>query len=147
MTNVSLGPLRLIFSLQVAFVQDNFHLKNPIDRFRFFFELHNLPSALPFDPELSGDSASGRRDKLKQQVYGANLTGFTGTGTGTGSKRKRTESQSNNPPGKRSQTFGDRGTVRRLSDAGYQVLQEVEVPGWTLLNPVRFSWFYFVTQH
>jgi hypothetical protein len=126
-TNVSRRTLQLNFSLQIAYVQDDFHVKNPIDRFRFFFELHNLPSALPFNRDLFNVIASNRYAGLKIQVSDAHLTGYTGT------KRKRTGSQSNNSRGKRSQPFGDQGTVRRLSDAGYQVLQEV--------NPVRSSCF------
>jgi hypothetical protein len=137
-TNVSHAPLQLIFSLQIAYIQEDFLVKNPIDRFRFFFELHNLPSALPFNPDLFGTIASNRYAKLKRQVNKANFNGYilteTRTGTVTGSG-----SQSNNSRGKRSQPFRDRATVRMLSNAGYQVLQEV--------NRVRSSWFYFVAQH
>ena len=56
---------------------------------------------------------------MEQQVRGAKLDEFT-AGSGNG----------------RSAPFGDASTLRRLSIAGYQVLQEPDIPDWVLFRPV-----------
>jgi hypothetical protein len=96
-----------------------FSIRTPRHKFELFFELHNLPSALPYDAELS--NASSHLHQLKEQVHNAKLEEFT-------------EAKALRP-------HDDPTTVRRLSDAGYQVVRELKVQGWIPLNPVRSSSF------
>jgi hypothetical protein len=63
-------PWRLNVFGQIAYFHDNFPLEVPLDAFRFFFELHNLPSALPSDPDLRG--AHSHLLQMEHQVRGWN---------------------------------------------------------------------------
>src|SRR5258706_14315929 len=105
---------------QIAYDQDNFPLSILLEPFRFFFDLHNLPSALPSDPDLRG--AHSRILQMEQQVRGAKLEGFTTKKTGKrgGSKNVASNASSGNS---RSAPFGDATTLRRLSNARYQIVQ------------------------
>ena len=108
---------------------DHFDLNTPSGAFKFFFELHNLPSALPHDDEFS--KARSHLDALMQQVDRKGLSGFT-------MPSKRPKTKSNAPPGNsNSNIFDNPSTAQQVSSAGYQLLPEVPEEGWTLLNPVR----------
>src|SRR5258706_987677 len=118
---------------QIAYDQDNFPLSIPLEAFRFVFELHNLPSALPSDPDLRG--AHSRLLQMEQQVRGAKLEGFTTKKTGKrgGSNNVDSNASSGNS---RSAPFGDATTLRRLSNAGHEVVQVPDIPDWVPLRPV-----------
>ena len=119
---------------QIGYEQDNFPLESPLDAFRFFFELHNLPSVFPFDPDLCG--AYDCLIQMEEQVRRAKLGGFT-----TGMKTEKRGGSNNTDPSARSRNgssapFGDASTLRRLSNAGYQVLQAPDTGDWVPLRPV-----------
>ena len=126
----------MVLYIQVEYVKDSFDLQTPVEAFKFFFELHNLLSALPFDTELP--RIVTHLSSLREQVHNAGLRGFTTAKKDN--KRKRDDPEpSGPPPGDNTHGFGNHSTIQRLSDAGYKVLPEQEAPGWTLLNPVRSS--------
>ena len=118
---------------QIGYEQDNFPLDSPLDAFRFYFELHNLPSVFPSDTNLRG--AHRRLLKMEQQVTGEHLEGFTGRKTAKhdGSNNTGRSAKSGNG---RSAPFGDASILRRLSNAGYQVLQAPDTGDWVPLRPV-----------
>lgn len=118
---------------QIGYEQDNFLLETPLDMFRFFFELHNLPSVLPSDPDLRG--AYSRLLHMEQQVRAAKLEGFTARKTGKRDGPNNTDESARSGNG-RSAPFGDASTLRRLSNAGYQVLQAPDTGDWVPLRPV-----------
>lgn len=106
-----------------------FDLTLPIDRFKFFFELHNLPSAFPSDEELK--SASSFLGAIDQRIRTANYPSLTSV-----KKAKRDESKSKGaPPGDNASHSYNPTTVRKLSDAGYQVIQAP-------LYPVRYYFLF-----
>ena len=110
---------------------DEFNLNTPSGEFRFFFELHNLPSALPRDDELS--EAKTHLDALKEEVDRKGLGGFT---TQPSKPSKRPKTNSNAPPNN-DNIFDNTSTAQQVSSAGYQLLPDEPVEGWTPLNPVR----------
>jgi len=126
---------QIYYILQIKYVKDEFDLKNPTDAFRFFFELHNLSSALPRDDQLS--DAAAKLSALFNQVKDAKMPHFTSTPT---KKRKVGEAEldnSNAPP--EDSTWGGSNTslARGLSKLRIRLDSEEEYPGWTILNPVR----------
>ena len=108
---------------------DDFDLKTPSVACKFFFELHNLPSALPLDGELS--KAKSYLDSLRKQVADNELPGFTGR------TPKTRKTNSNATPGNNQNPFHNISTAQLVSSAGYELLPEVPVKDWTPLNPVR----------
>ena len=122
--------------LQIAYIKDEFNLKIPTDAFRFFFELHNLPSALPRDAQLSG--ANSKLDTLRQEVINSGLPDFTPKRT---TKRKTDDAgfdNSNGPQVDSALGGGDPSLARELSNLGIRLDSEEKCPEWTPLNPVRF---------
>ena len=115
---------------QIGYEQDNFPLESPLDAFRFFFELHNLPSVFPSVSNLRG--AHRRLLEMSHQVRRAILEEFT-AGKRDGSNNTDSSARSGNG---RSGPFGDASTLRRLSNAGYQVLQAPDTGDWVPLRPV-----------
>jgi len=113
---------------------EDFDLNIPSCTFQFFFELHNPPSALPPDHELF--NARTRLDKLKQQVDAKRLPGFT-------TRRPKT---SPNAPSDNGNPFQNPTTSQQISDAGYELLWEDPVEGWTPINPVRSLWIPIYTK-
>ena len=105
---------------------DEFDLNTPSGAFRFFFELHNLPSALPRDDELS--EAKTHLDALKEEVDRKKLGGFT---------TRESKRPKPNPPPNNNNIFANTSTAQQVSSAGYQLLLDEPVEGWTPLNPVR----------
>jgi len=116
----------------IAYLKDEFNLKTPIDAFRFFFELHNLSSALPRDDQLSG-AASGLGG-LAQQVREASIPHFIPNPT---RNRRTGDVRSNTPPEEDTFSGGDSSLTRALSNLGIRLDSKEEFPGWTTLNPVR----------
>ena len=114
---------------------DEFNLKVPVDAFRFFFELHNLPSTLPPDAELI--KVAPKLEYLLEEVTRARMPSFTKRPT---KKRKTGEAglDSNAPPG--NSTWGDSSLARELSNLEIQ-LGSGECPGWDRINDVRSSAF------
>jgi hypothetical protein len=130
---------QIYYILQIKYVKDEFDLKTPANAFQFFFELHNLSSALPHDDRLS-DAASKLRDLLNK-VQGAKMPHFTSKST---KKRKVGEAKlgnSNAPPEDGTLDGGNTSLARGLSKLGIRLDSEEEYPGWTILNPVRSSAF------
>lgn len=126
---------QIYYILQIKYVKDEFDLKTPTNAFRFFFELHNLPSALPRDDELS-DAHSKLRALLKD-VQDSRLPHFTPKPT---KKRKVGEADlgnSNAPPEDGTWRGSNSSLARGLSKLGIRLDSEEECPGWTILNPVR----------
>ena len=120
--------------LQIKYVSDHFDLKVPSGTFKFFFELHNLPSVLPPDTEL--DNASSHLHRLQEQVQKANLTEYNG---------QNADDQA--PGDNASRLFDNPSIARQLSDAELQVQQDTPIPGWTRLDGVRsFLEFYIYNQ-
>jgi len=117
--------------LQIMYVKDEFDLRTPTGAFQFFFELHNLPSALPCDGQLS--SADAKLRALSQAVKNAQIGSFSLTSKTK--KRKTTDDNSN--AHQESSPWGDNPSLTQgLSHLGIQLDSEEECPGWTLLNPV-----------
>lgn len=109
---------------------DDFDLKTSCGAFKFFFELYNLPFAFP--PDDLSKTRSGLI-VLNNRVRGKHLPGFTTT------KRRKTNTNTptpNGPPGDNINPFGNPSTSQRVSDAGYELIVEVPMEGWTPLNPV-----------
>ena len=104
--------------MQIKYVKDEFDLKTPTNAFRFLFELHNLPSALPRDDQLS-DAASKLR-ALFNEVRDAKMPRFT-----------------SKPPEDSTWGGGNHTLAHGLSKLGIRLDSEEECPGWTILNPVR----------
>jgi hypothetical protein len=126
---------QIYYILQIKYVKDEFDLKTPANAFQFFFELHNLSSALPHNDRLS-DAASKLRDLLNK-VQGAKMPHFTSEST---KKRKVGEAKlgnSNAPPEDGTLDGGNTSLARGLSKLGIRLDSEEECPGWTILNPVR----------
>jgi len=99
----------------------------------FFFELHNLLSALPPDVELS--KAASRLASLSKTVKDARIPPYSRA-------VKEAQDLDDAPSGGReSRPFDDSSTVRKLSDAGYRVLRLP--PGFSPLYPVCsfLCWF------
>jgi len=117
---------------------DEFQVKDPLVEFRFLFELHNIPSALPDLPD-----ASTYLYRLSDEVREAKLDGFTNTRNPKKSRNSHKPNGPNAAPpnGDMPQPFNDQTTVRQLSDTGYHLLQDVVVPGLTPLKPVRPFFF------
>jgi len=96
----------------------------------FFFELHNLLSALPPDVELS--KAASHLQALSQTVKDAKIPSYSAA---VKDKKPKTEGPNNVPPGGSSSLpFDDPTIVRKLSDAGYRVFRLP--PNFKLLYPV-----------
>jgi len=99
----------------------------PYETFKFVFELHNLPSAFPLDAEFR--DASSHIETLNKRVQNANLQSYT--------KQLRNKGLIASPPDDSSSSpYDDMSTVRKLSDAGYEVLRPPKIPGCTPLFPV-----------
>lgn len=107
---------------------DDFDLKTSSGAFDFFFQLHNLPSALPPDAKLK--DAKSQLDRLKELVDHKKLPSFTGRPS------NHPKMNHNAPPGDKTSPFDDPFTAQQVSGAGYQLLPEIPVEGWTRLNPV-----------
>ena len=124
---------QIYYILQIMYVKDEFDLTTPTGGFRFLFELHNLPSALPCDDQLS--SVADKLHTLSQEVKNARIEHFTSKST---KKRKTTESESGNlnAPPEESPWGGSSSLTHGLSKLGIQLDNEEEFPGWTILNPV-----------
>jgi len=85
----------------------------------FFFELHNLLSALPPDVELS--KAASRFSALSRTVKDAKYPSYSAI---VKDKKPKSKGPNNIPPsGSSSRPFDDPTIVRKLSDAGYRVLR------------------------
>ena len=127
---------QIYYPLQIIYVRDEFNLKEPPDAFRFFFELHNLPSAFPPDDELI--NVAPKLESLLETVTNAQMSSFTKKPT----KKKKTGEadldNSNAPPG--NSTWGGSHLARELSNLGIQ-LGSGECPGWDRINDVRSSAF------
>ena len=126
---------QIYYILQIKYVKDEFDLKTPTGAFQFFFELHNLPSALPRDGQLS--DAASKLNALFNQVKDATMRDFTSKAT---KKRKVGEAEldnSNAPPEDGTWGGGNQSLARGLSRLGIRLDSEEECPGWTILNPVR----------
>jgi len=122
-------------SNSIKYVHDDFDLSTPLDAFRFFYELHNLPSVLPTDYM----NASGHFHTLQTTVKNQILKGYTSRTTHASRKRKRTDSGSGSGGASGNSPIHNPSTVHHLLNAGYEVLQEEEDPesGWILLNPLK----------
>lgn len=126
---------QIYYILQIKYVKDEFDLKTPAGAFRFFFELHNLPSALPADGQLS--NAASKLLDLSNKVKDAKMPHFTSKPT---KKRKVGEAElgnSNAPPEDSTWGGGNPSLAHGLSKLGIRLDSEEECPGWTILNPVR----------
>ena len=116
---------------------DKFNLKDPTEAFQFFFELHNLPSALPRDAQIT--DAATKLGNLLHNVRAAKMGGFTSRKTGKRDAGDAKLDDSNAPPAPENTMWGgsNRSLARGLSKLGIQLTDEEECPGWTPLNPVR----------
>ena len=132
--------------MQIHYVVDDFPLSVPSHAFEFFYQLHNLPAAIPAN---YGDVA-GHLEALRVQVKGENLKGYTGKDTGKdteGANKKRKLGEPGPGGLSRNLPIDNPSTVRRLLGAGYEVLREEDPgSGWVLLNPVRSSFCSFNSQ-
>ena len=121
--------------LQIMYVKDEFDLRTSIGAFQFLFELHNLPSALPRDDQLSG--AASKLHALFKEVKDAKMPHFTSKPTKKGKVGEAEMGNSNTPPEDSTWGGGNQTLVRGLSKLGIRLDSEEECPGWTILNPVR----------
>jgi len=98
----------------------------------FFRQLYNFPSTFPLDEKNT--NVEGRLTRLKSDVDAQKLDGFTARTT----KRPKTEKTAPTSEG-HTHHLSNPSTSQMLSRAGYQLLPEIQVEGWSPLNPVHSS--------
>jgi len=115
-----------------VYTQKDFNLNSSHDRFWFFHWLYNFPSALSLDDKTL--NVKTRLNGLKNEVNAKRFDGFTTQPT----KRPKTEKKA--PPGEvHTRHLDNPSTSQMLFKAGYQLLPEIQVEGWTPFHPVRSS--------
>jgi len=136
-----------------VYSKDEFNLKVFRGRFRFFNWLYKCPSALSFDVEIP--DIKDRLKELKRKVINKGFGGFTyrpskrpNTGKNPSPSGAPSGDARDDAPGDgHTHRLNNLSTYQMLSKAGYQLLSEVEVEGWTPLNPVRLSSIQVNTPH
>jgi len=112
------------------YTREDFDLKSPLGRFRFFGWLYKFPSAFPPSDKIPG--IKSRLADLKRRVDNQKYDGFTTRPT------KRPKKQAP-PNGNHTGHFDNPSTSQMLSKAGYQLTHEVQVEGFTPFHKVRSS--------
>jgi hypothetical protein len=128
------------FLCRSEYTKKAFDLTSSLDTLEFFRWLYNFPSAIPDDDNIT--SVSGNLARLQLHVDAKSYNGFTTQET----NRRKTETTA--PPGDdHTYHLDNPSTSQMLSKAGYRLLLENQMEGWTPLNPVRSSSIQVYTAH